>query len=216
MEYSDFTDKPLHLLFLDWKQAFDSVDHNALLIALRRFGTSEDLLALKSSIYDAPTFEVTGLNGILAQGEVRAGIRQGCPLSAYLCIMVLTVLLENVEQALLKEGFPTNTWSVNRPTFDVEYIPQLQSILHPVEKEAALYGMSLNADKTELFHSPDHTAPTPHFLNGSKVPTSTHVKYLGSMVSWKQSFGVAFKHRSALAEQAYKQLWTRMESFTAL
>ena len=26
------------------------------------------------------------------------------------------------------------------------------------------------------------------------------------MVSWKQSFGVAFKHRSALAEQAYKKL----------
>ena len=102
MEFSDFTDKPLHLLFLDWKQAFDSVDHNALLIALRRFGISEDLLALIHSIYDAPTSEVKGLNGVLAQGEVRAGIRQGCPLSPYLFIMVLTVLLEDVDQALLR------------------------------------------------------------------------------------------------------------------
>ena len=45
-----------------------------------------------------------------------------------------------------------------------------------------------------------------YFRNGSKVPTSTQVKYLGSMVCWKQSFGTAFKHRSALAEQAYKKL----------
>ena len=216
MEFSDFTDKPLHLLFLDWKQAFDSVVHNTLLIDLRRFGISEDLLALIHSIYDAPTFEVKGLNGVLAQGEVRAGIRQGCPLSPYLFIMVLTVLLEDVDQALLRAGIPTNTWSVNRPIFDVEYaddtlllgvtIPQLQSILHQVETEAALYGMTLNADKTELLYPPDHTAPTMNFLNGSKVPTSTQVKYLGSMVSWKHSFGSAFKHRSALAEQAYKKL----------
>ena len=216
MEFSDFTDKPLHLLFLDWKQAFDSVDHNALLIALRRFGISEDLLAIIRSIYDAPTFEVKGLNGVLAQGEVRAGIRQGCPLSPYLFIMVLTVLLEDVDKALLQKGVPTNTWSVNGPIFDVEYaddtlllgltIPQLQSILRQVEEEAELYGMSLNADKTELLCHPDHTAPNMYFRNGSKVPTSTQVKYLGSMVSWQNSFSTAFKHRSALAEQAYKKL----------
>ena len=129
--------------------------------------------------------------------------------------MVLTVLSEDVDQALLRAGIPTNTWSVNRPIFDVEYaddlllrvtIPQLQLILHQVEKEAALYGMTLNADKTELLYPPDHTSRIMYFLNGSKVPTSTQVKYLGSMVSWKQSFGAAFKHRSALAEQAYKKL----------
>ena len=103
--------------------------------------------------------------------------------------MVLTVLTEDVDQALLRAGIPTNTWSVNRPIFDVEYaddtlllgvtIPQLQSILHQVEKEAALYGMTLNTDKTELLYPPDHTAPTMYFLNGSQVPTSTQVKYLG-------------------------------------
>ena len=32
MEYSNLTDTNLNLLFLDWKQAFDSVDHTALKI----------------------------------------------------------------------------------------------------------------------------------------------------------------------------------------
>ena len=121
IEFSDFIDKPLHLLFLDWKQAFDSVDVNALLIARRRFGISEDLLVIIHSIYDASTFEVKGLNGVLAQGEVRVDIRQGCSLNLYLFIMILTILLEDVDQILFRDGVPANIWSKNSPIFDVEY-----------------------------------------------------------------------------------------------
>ena len=32
MEFSNMTDKPLHLLFVDWKQAFDSVNHTAMMV----------------------------------------------------------------------------------------------------------------------------------------------------------------------------------------
>ena len=42
MEFSNMTDKPLHLLFLDWKQAFDSVNHTAMMAALKRFGVPDD------------------------------------------------------------------------------------------------------------------------------------------------------------------------------
>ena len=58
MEYSNVTDKPLHFLFLDRKQAFDSVDHTAMIIAFKRFGVSQDCLNLIESIYTDPTFEI--------------------------------------------------------------------------------------------------------------------------------------------------------------
>ena len=46
---SDMTNNPFKLLFLDWKQAFDSLDHNAMLIALERFGLSQRAIRLITS-----------------------------------------------------------------------------------------------------------------------------------------------------------------------
>ena len=40
MEWSLMTATPLHVLSLDWKQAFDSLDHTAMITALKRFGLS--------------------------------------------------------------------------------------------------------------------------------------------------------------------------------
>ena len=50
MEWAKMTDRPLHLLFLDWKQAFDSIDHTAMLLALRRFGVAQNYLCLIEKI----------------------------------------------------------------------------------------------------------------------------------------------------------------------
>ena len=47
MEWSTMQNTILTLLFLDWKQAFDSIDH-----ALRRFGIPENVLTAITSLYD--------------------------------------------------------------------------------------------------------------------------------------------------------------------
>ena len=216
MEWSDVTTTPLHLLFLDWKQAFDSIDHNAMLIALKRFGISNRALTVITSLYSEATFFTNNLLEGEAAGVVGSGIRQGCPLSPYLFIMVLTVLLDDVDWRLLSGGVATNTWSVLRPVYDLEYADdtlllsltttQLQSILTALEEQAELYGMFLNSTKTELLRNAKGDLGTLYFSNGSPVPTTTQVKYLGSMVSWEDSFSTALKHRAALAEVAYKKL----------
>ena len=66
--------------------------------------------------------------------------------------------------------------------------------------------MSLNQNKTELLTHPAQPHSTVKFSDGTSVPTTTQVKYLGSMVSWTKPFESAFFHRSALAEAAYKKL----------
>ena len=72
MEWADVTSTPLHLLFLDWKQAFDSIDHNAMLIALKRFGISNRALNIISSLYTGATFFTKGQLGESCKGQVRA------------------------------------------------------------------------------------------------------------------------------------------------
>ena len=77
MEWSEMTATPLHFLFLDWKQAFDSIDHNAMLVALQRFGLSNRALSIIGSLYQDPTFHTISQQGKQAEGSVGSGIRQG-------------------------------------------------------------------------------------------------------------------------------------------
>ena len=209
------TARPLNFLFLDWKQAVDSLDHTAMIIALKGFGLASDLIDIILSLYTDATFTVMGRSDQTATGKVSSGIRQGCPLSPYLFIIALSVIFEDLDGVLLDKGIPTNTWSEGNPIYDLEYAddtllmslttPQLQNFLQELEGEASLYGMSLNTTKTELLAKPDHTA-TIYFRNGEPVSTTESAKYLGLMVSWNKPADTAIAHRAALAETGYKKL----------
>ena len=216
MEWATMTNHNMQLLFLDWKQAFDSLDHTAMIEALKRFGLSNRMLATISSIYNNPVFYVHGFNQSECQGSVHAGIRQGCPLSPYLFVVVLSVILEDMDSDLSHLGTPKNTWSVNRSIFDLEYADdtlllfittgQLQQFLSALEAVSSEYGMRFNHDNTELLSHPRLPNPPIHFTDGSAVKTTPQVKYLGSQISWDKSFELAFYHRLGLAEEAYKKL----------
>ena len=58
MEWAQMTEQPLQLLFLDWRQAFDSLDHTAMMTALRRFGIAPNLLQVIEALYQSPVFRV--------------------------------------------------------------------------------------------------------------------------------------------------------------
>ena len=77
-----------------------------MLEALVRLGISDAMMLAIASLYETPTFAVRGTSGHTAVGKVSAGIRQGCPLSPYLCIAVLSVMLHDVDAALLSNGTP--------------------------------------------------------------------------------------------------------------
>ena len=84
------------ITFLDWEKAFDKVQHCRLLIALRRLGIHDTFIeVLKDSSTKAPFFveDEYGTSTVKLQS---AGIRQGCPLSPYLFVLLMSVVNRDV------------------------------------------------------------------------------------------------------------------------
>ena len=78
--------------------------------------------------------------------------------------------------------------------------------LSALESQAALHGMKLNYERTEILYHSKFTPPDVRFHSGERVKTATQNKYLGKKISWAKPFEVAYQHRAGIAETAYKKL----------
>ena len=93
IDYGEANVRPCLILFLDWEKAFDRVSHSALLSALRRFNLPEHFVQVIASLYRGPEFYVEVEGKASDHFQQRRGIRQGCPLSPYLFLIVMSALL---------------------------------------------------------------------------------------------------------------------------
>ena len=141
------------LLALDWARAFDSIDPDGLVVALARFGLPDMMLNMIKNIYSDRRFRVADDGSFSTEHTQRAGISQGCPLSPFLCVMLMTVLIEdavaslgNDDKQLHETGalasilYADDTFLVGVST------PSLQRFLDAVAASGAQYGLSLHWD----------------------------------------------------------------------
>jgi len=84
------------LVLLDWAKAFDKVTHAGLFVALECMNVETKIVNLVKAVYSNPQFCVE-IDGIACQWRRQeTGIRQGCPLSPYLFIIIMTVLFHDI------------------------------------------------------------------------------------------------------------------------
>ena len=80
------------LLFLDQEKAFDRVNHEFLLKVLKQFGFGESFIHWIEILYTNASTQIN-VNGFLTnQIPLKSGVRQGCPLSAMLYVLVIEIL----------------------------------------------------------------------------------------------------------------------------
>ena len=94
------TGDKLFLVFLEWEKAFDKVDQEKLIEAMTRLGLPEKMIDVLSSFYVNLQFRVKDREGKSTYRTQRAGIRQGCPLSPYLFICLMTVMFHDIHEDL--------------------------------------------------------------------------------------------------------------------
>jgi len=98
--YAKESNKPICLLSIDFKDAFDKISHTYLFKILREYGISDQFCSRLQTLYaDATTTLI--LNGHKSSPiRVQSGVRQGCPLSILLFVLCINPLLINLDKKL--------------------------------------------------------------------------------------------------------------------
>jgi len=141
----------MHMLAVDWRKAFDSINPAALMDALRRFGLPEHVLRVVDSIYTGRSFRVKDCGVTSDSHQQNSGICQGCPLSPFLFIIVMSLLMGDARTSLS----PGAQQAINNGSLwdllyadDTIVIGESADLVaeygQAVEKAGATYGMSLH------------------------------------------------------------------------
>ena len=64
MDRAEAAGDPLFLIFLDWEKAFDKLDQEELVNAIRRMNVPQQILQEIEKIYQSPKFNIKDIEGI--------------------------------------------------------------------------------------------------------------------------------------------------------
>ena len=85
-------DIPAAFIFLDQEKAFDRVNHDFLYKTMKAFGIGDIFIQWIKNIYSNCS-TLVNINGFLSKPiPLRSGVRQGCPLSPMLYVLVIEIL----------------------------------------------------------------------------------------------------------------------------
>uniref|UniRef100_A0A0N5B5E8 Reverse transcriptase domain-containing protein n=1 Tax=Strongyloides papillosus TaxID=174720 RepID=A0A0N5B5E8_STREA len=222
--------KDLYAIFIDFKKAFDSVNHSWLLYSLAINNFDEELVKRIEALYRSPkaTFS-TGINNSYTTFEVKSGIRQDDTLSPKLFILLLEIILKNAqydlddcfkneESNLVKimiDGTPTVSFKLEFADDIVIYTYDqklTEKIAQVIEYHARKTGLELNKDKTKMMATQYKKK-----LDNPIYEVVSNYKYLGRVVSMdlngdnndfneraKATWRTRFKNKELLNRADYK------------
>ena len=105
MDKAERAGESLGIILLDWEKAFDKVSRSSLTHTLHRFRVHPTAIHLVESLYADTQFYVQFNGGSSSYRTQHTGIRQGCPLSPYLFIIIMSAMWADINKEL---GYDTS------------------------------------------------------------------------------------------------------------
>ncbi len=144
------------MVLIDFEKAFDSISWHFLFKTLKIFNFGDSFRKWIEIIYNNPECCVTN-NGFSSQFfKVSRGIRQGCPISALLFLLVVEVMSLHIKQNQKIEGIPIGNFDIkisqlaDDTTLFLRDIDSLREALSFLDIFKCCTGLKLNRSKTEI------------------------------------------------------------------
>ena len=222
---AEITGTNIAIVMLDWEKAFDKVNHERLLESLTRVEVPPNLLALIRNIYSNPQFKVCCREGESNNFTQNAGIRQGCPLSPYLFIILMSTIFSDIREKLSspKQQSPMTDISFSQILYADDtlifgdHTQSINKLLKEIEMESSYYGLKLNYNKCVNLTTNRKTS-TIKYRDGSKVPRSHRAVYLGTLLTDTVDNSAEIHNRMAMAMVTFQKLqlfWDKANTTTA-
>ena len=136
------------IVLFDFQAAFPSVSHEFIFRTLRHIGLPPEALQLVTSLYDQNKCLVSALGGLFPGFDMKSGIRQGCPLSPLLFVVVVDSLLRHIQGTLPSATTRAYADDIGLVTEDfMRDLPQLKQIFDRFHRVS---GLQLNLPKTAI------------------------------------------------------------------
>jgi hypothetical protein len=177
LEDSRLTQQDIYLLYIDFKNAFGSIDHARLLAIMADLSYPQDAINLIDNIYSNSSIRFFGTHfGQTKPVHIQRGTIQGDTLSPYLFIIFLEPLLRWLEQGNLGYKFNTSQYTINSTTYADDLaiitndIKSIQPQINKIDKFCHWAGMELGIPKCAITGCP----------NNKPMPATTFKAYIQS------------------------------------
>ncbi|XP_026462916.1 uncharacterized protein LOC113365616 [Ctenocephalides felis] len=148
--------KQAAIAWLDLRNAFGAVPHAAIFNALEWTGLHADSIAVIRRLYRGSYTRVRGEHGATNEIPVRAGVKQGCPLSPIVFNITLEPLLHALARTANYYELEGQKFNVLAYADDLAIIgadrEALQRLLNTTKTIAAWSGLQFNARKCATLH----------------------------------------------------------------
>lgn len=207
----------VHQLFIDYKQAYDSVKRSYLFNTLKSFGIPRKIVRLVMMTLRGTRSKVTLAGQTSREFQVMKGLRQGDALSC----MLFNLTLESAMRKLdVNPGGTLLNRTTQALTFadDVDLLSRRVDYLREnflkIDEEAKKAGLEVNEAKTKyMFMSRNQTLSASHLqMGGYNFEVVREFKYLGSLVTEKNETQVEVKERLKCGNKSYYSMQHLLKS----
>jgi hypothetical protein len=184
--------KHLHCIYIDFKKAYDSVEHNALLNALRSYGFDPQVCELIMTLIKDTRMSMKTSVGPSDTFEVSRGVRQGDIISPTLFLIFINPLIEKINQ--LNKGYrrqngkrKNSNFYADDGTIFTETHDNMKLVFQVVIDFCQANNIDMNVKKTAYAYN-GYDAPLPDIFDtksgkpieniGDRIP----YRYLGWLV----------------------------------
>ena len=206
-------------LYINFIEAFDSVDREMLWKLLRHYGVPENFVSLIHCTYQRMTCKVPHAGQLSESFEVRTGVRQGCLLSPFLFLLVIDWIKKTTTTGR-NNGIQWTLWT---QLDDLDFADDLALLSHNhtqmqdkttrLAETSAGTGLKINKRKTELMKI-NTTAYAPVTVVGEPIREVESFVYLGSVVDKQEGMNRDVSSRIGKARAAFimlKNIWASMK-----